>query len=384
MSRLKSQLYTQEQLVFRDHHLRYIESDDGTLFSGHHRTKILAQDLPEWYAYGRYYKRWGFMSTKGITDMLYIPHKFSNHYLKDDCLLIAYGGRIVEAAPSEDGSYYDQYTGFDERIWGNEIITILKGARKHSGYDITSFIQQLREKKDWLVNEYPDEFGPDRWSFDVDKCFSEEFDNGHPPQYFAITLDDYFSPGFCSSIKRYYGTLADVKAFIDALDYSKHKDTVDVFQEYLSGNMNALHYAAYAKHRLLEPVTFIKDTLLYTGQDAWNFENIWGFTYQMQMGSAYMKAILIKDGEQYIRCIQPTITALCYRTDSDQENIWNPVDCFWGHPGVLSIKESDKPSVRSSLYLPESRYDDVKTAVAELGAKKASLNVVCQDIFGDG
>ena len=218
----------------------------------------------------------------------------------------------------------------------------------------------------------------------MDKCFSEEFDNGHPPQYFAITLDDYFSPGFCSSIKRYYGTLADVKAFIDALDYSKHKDTVDVFQEYLSGNMNALHYAAYAKHRLLEPVTFIKDTLLYTGQDAWNFENIWGFTYQMQMGSAYMKAILIKDGEQYIRCIQPTITALCYRTDSDQENIWNPVDCFWGHPGVLSIKESDKPSVRSSLYLPESRYDDVKTAVAELGAKKASLNVVCQDIFGDG
>lgn len=77
-------LYTIGIRVFKDHHPRYIESNVGTLFSGHHRTKILAQDLPEWYIYGRYYKYWGYMSTKGISDLLYVPNKFVNHFLKDD------------------------------------------------------------------------------------------------------------------------------------------------------------------------------------------------------------------------------------------------------------------------------------------------------------
>jgi hypothetical protein len=152
--------------------MRYIESADGTLFSGRYKTKILPQDLPDWYIYGRYYKCWGYLSTKGITDLLYIPNKFSNHFLKDDCLYVAYGGKIKAEAP-KDNSYYEQYSGFDERVWGNEIISILKGAQRYSAYDISGFIQQLKDKKDWLVREYPYEFGPDKWNFDVEKCFAE-------------------------------------------------------------------------------------------------------------------------------------------------------------------------------------------------------------------
>ena len=174
--RFKNHLYTMEILVFKDHHLCYIESENGTLFSGHHKTKILAQDLPDWYVYGRYYKCWGYLSTKGITDLLYIPNRFSNHFLKDDCLYIAYGGKIKEVEPSRDGSSYPQYSGFDERIWGNEIISVLKGAQLHSNYDISGFIQQLKEKKDWLIKEYPNEFGPDKWDFDIDRQFSDALD----------------------------------------------------------------------------------------------------------------------------------------------------------------------------------------------------------------
>jgi|GEM_PF-6104924 len=60
MSRFINNLYTKEIIVFKNHQHSYLESGDGTLFSGQRKTKILAQGLPGWYVYGRYYKRWGY------------------------------------------------------------------------------------------------------------------------------------------------------------------------------------------------------------------------------------------------------------------------------------------------------------------------------------
>ena len=173
-NRFKNTLYTVEDLKYLNGRWQYVRNEDGTLFSGPYRTKIKPEDLPEWYVYGRYYKRFGYMSTKGITDLLYIPNRFSNHYLKDDCLLISYGGKIWEAEIPEGGTISERYKGWDEWVWGSEIVSLLKGARKHSGYDIELFIQKLKWKKEWLQKEYPDEFGPDRWNIDVDRMFSDE------------------------------------------------------------------------------------------------------------------------------------------------------------------------------------------------------------------
>ena len=98
MTRFKNNLYTIERRVWKNHELCLIQNEDFTLFSGHHKTKIVEEDLPEWYVFGRYYKMWGFLSTKGITDLRYIPNMWVNHFLKDDCLLISYGGKIEEKA----------------------------------------------------------------------------------------------------------------------------------------------------------------------------------------------------------------------------------------------------------------------------------------------
>lgn len=57
MSRFKSNLYTVERRVWRNHKLCWIQNDDFTLFSGHHKTKIKEEDLPEWYVFGRYCSR---------------------------------------------------------------------------------------------------------------------------------------------------------------------------------------------------------------------------------------------------------------------------------------------------------------------------------------
>lgn len=173
-TRFKNTLYTLGDYKHIDGHICYVTNEDGTLFSGHYRTKIKPEDLPEWYLYGRYYKRFGYMSTKGITDMLYIPSRFSNHYLKDDCLLIAYGGSITEVTDLEL-SVYERYQGWNERVWGNEIITILRGARKYSGFDIESFVEKLKQKKEYMIAEFPDPYDAEHWNrIDVDGLFSEE------------------------------------------------------------------------------------------------------------------------------------------------------------------------------------------------------------------
>lgn len=171
--RIKQRFYMIQRIGRKDGHLCYIENEDSTLFSGNHKTKIRPEDLPEWYIFGRYYKCFGYMSAKGITDMVYLPSRFSNHFLKDDCLLVAYGGKIEEKNDGNTYSRLDRYTGFDERVWGGEIISVLKGARKYSGYDIAPFIEQIQEKKEWLLVTFPDEFSSRHFNFDVKRLFEE-------------------------------------------------------------------------------------------------------------------------------------------------------------------------------------------------------------------
>ncbi len=164
MNRFKSNFYSIEKVVFRHGHHQYIQDEQGYLYSqAIHPTKIKPEDLPPWYIYGRYYKRFGYLSAKGVKDMVYRPSRFSNHYLKDDCLMVSYHGPIT---PHEsEGVLLDHYTGWDERIWGGDMLAFIKGARDYSDYDITSLVEQLQQKADWMPTAFPEEFGD--FTFDV-------------------------------------------------------------------------------------------------------------------------------------------------------------------------------------------------------------------------
>ena len=80
--------------------------------------------------------------------MRYIPNLWINHFLKDDCLLISYSGKIEE---HPDSIGFEKYSGVDERVWGNEILDVLKGARMFSEYDIAPIMEQIREKQHILI-----------------------------------------------------------------------------------------------------------------------------------------------------------------------------------------------------------------------------------------
>lgn len=176
--RFKRTLYMLTRFKLIDGHICTIANADGTLFSGRYKTKMHPTDLPEWYLYGRYYKRWGYMSTKGIVDMVYRPNLHVNHFLKDDFLYISYKEKIEPVTEEDEKNdrmlRFEEYKGYDEVVFGSEIIDILKGARLYSGFDITPIIEQIKEKEKWLRNKYPDEFSEERWKYDVDAKFAED------------------------------------------------------------------------------------------------------------------------------------------------------------------------------------------------------------------
>ena len=158
MKRIRSNLYT------------CTANKNGYLYAkDKYPTKIKPSDLPEWFVYGRYYKFNGYMCSKGVVDLKYVPSKNTNHFLKDDYLMVSYSEKITPIPNSE--AAYEKYCGYDERIYGASILPFLKAARKYSGYDISGIIKQLEEKTVWLSKEYPSEFGD--FKFDAAEYFAE-------------------------------------------------------------------------------------------------------------------------------------------------------------------------------------------------------------------
>ena len=155
MARKLANLYSESKTNSRTGHRQWIYGKDGTLFSGGiYPTKITAEDLPEWYVYGRYYKHWGYLSALGVKHLVYHPCKYSNHMFKDDCLYISYDKPIV---PNTDwDKSFDRYTGFDEYIYGSALVHFLKAAEKYSGYDITEIKTQIEEKRLFFKSTYPE------------------------------------------------------------------------------------------------------------------------------------------------------------------------------------------------------------------------------------
>ena len=58
--RIRSNLYMESKIVFVKHELTVKSDPNGYLYAcGRYPTKILPEDLPEWFVYGYMYKRHG-------------------------------------------------------------------------------------------------------------------------------------------------------------------------------------------------------------------------------------------------------------------------------------------------------------------------------------
>ena len=95
MKKINSKWYSIEKIKYEKHQYHYIKDPNGYLYvDSQYNTKITADDLPDWFVYGRFYKRFGYLSAKGVVDLYYIPNMWNNHMFKDDELVISYEEKI--------------------------------------------------------------------------------------------------------------------------------------------------------------------------------------------------------------------------------------------------------------------------------------------------
>ena len=145
--------------------IKYIRSKDGGgyvsitngeyLFSdGIYFSKITKDDLPPSFVEGIYWHRKGYMNAAGVVDLVYKPNKFTNHMFKDDFLYISYKDKIVKR-PDDS---FERYEGYDTYVCGYNIIEMLKAIEKYSNYDINKIKEQIEDKKQWLKDNYPEDY----------------------------------------------------------------------------------------------------------------------------------------------------------------------------------------------------------------------------------
>ena len=206
--------------------------------------------------------------------------------------------------------------------------------------------------------------------------------------FYGIRLNNYFSPSFCSNHKMYFGTMDDIKTFIEIMGSSEQSGMIrNIFERYLSGDTDATHEVAYIQQKLIENVELIAEGEVKLDHAAWEFLNVWYYPQFMEIDSAVVKTALIKYEQQYFRVIKVSVRGL--RTCADINRLkeeWIALsDGFWGHPGVLSsTKDGEAYMVYSNLYMKEKEYATKEEALAKFHADEVCLDCLCEDIFGNG
>lgn len=158
--KIKAPFYTIEEAsvrsCFQDTRL-----PNGWLYAkGKNRTKITAEDLPEHYIPMTVYKVQGYISVKGIKDIVYYPNYHINHMHKDDILYISYDKSIR----SEKNRFYSteilEYHDYNALLWGANIIDFIEAVRKYNSYDIEPIAAEVIKKEKFFIEKYPEECMP--------------------------------------------------------------------------------------------------------------------------------------------------------------------------------------------------------------------------------
>lgn len=350
--RVKGHLYFLHDFKRIDGAFRYVGSKDGTLLSvTFGRTKLYASELPEWFVYGRYYKRFGYLSVKGIKALKYVPNMHTNHFLKDDRLMISYGKQQIEL---DDDEKYDTW------VWGTEILDVLKGAQIYSNYDIAPIICQIKDKMAWLRKTYPDEFCDEKWRFDLDEWMQKPFKNGLPPRYYAVTLKTRVD---ADAIETLYGSEDMLKRLIESLPY-EYRNLKDAF--------------SLGDEDYIREVQFIKESFGYIDGFEFQYIDSMGETYDLSFHSALLTQTILRDKGRFLLCSTADVYLLRYR--KAESNEWVQVQSVDNNQIVASLC-GDKRELKTLANILVKSYSTADEAVSAMGECKPSLDTVLKYIF---
>ena len=136
--KLNSKFYSEYKIKYNRKNKLFeeIKLDNHYLYAdGIYPTKITAEDLTDDFVYGRFYRKWGYLSTSGVKDLYYEECRSIPESMKDDVLYISYGGNLnVDAIEKFDFVNYNE----DFSVWG---------------YVIKDFISKILNSKEYIDTE---------------------------------------------------------------------------------------------------------------------------------------------------------------------------------------------------------------------------------------
>lgn len=229
--------------------------------------------------------------------------------------------------------------------------------------------------------------------------------------YYRLELDDYSAASFTSFNKYYFGTMEDIREFINALEADErtrknHADLIAIFHRYEQGETDLQHNVAYRKVPFLVPAKVLyKMPAIYLDHQ-WEHTNLWGFPYYMRCRKAEAEHIWLQCEKQHYRCVKVRFTDLQFGTIVGE---WDTVeDRFWGYPKILAcempftwnrlaeiekeLSPKDLPALLEKWgYQSEEDPNQLIPRTIALADKKAfekqpdpEFSHFCDDIFGDG
>lgn len=205
-------------------------------------------------------------------------------------------------------------------------------------------------------------------------------------QYYRLELDDCSAVSFCSFGKYYFGTLEDIRAFIDRLDQERpdfQRELVSAFRAYEEGQTDVTHHAAFQEVPLLTPARLIHKETLVLEDYAWDHLNTWQCIYKMRCDRVETEHLWLVCGDHGFRAMKANFKSLQYEGVLGE---WITIgDMLWGFPCVL---QRDSEHFRNVIAEPEKGFKN--TAELEQDWEKFKKNpdpqfaAFCDDIFGDG
>lgn len=127
------------------------------------KTKLLEEDLPEWYYHNFSYRDW-YYCLKGVVDIAYKGSRFDNHISKDSYIYLSYTDKILKNDDYEPiKEYEDKYI----HTWRCNVIDFTYALQKYSSHlDLTklkscinlTYDQYNRNESNWLNTIKPRPF----------------------------------------------------------------------------------------------------------------------------------------------------------------------------------------------------------------------------------
>lgn len=234
-------------------------------------------------------------------------------------------------------------------------------------------------------NEMPEDPG---FKTEWDKL-SDEFQDiiTDDPQYYRLDLDDYSAVSFCSFGKYYFGTLEEIRSFIDAVDKEckdSHRELVSAFRDYDAGQTAVTHHVAFQEVPLLTPVRLLHKEKLVLENYAWEHLNTWQCIYKMRCEKVETEHLWVEYDGIGFRAMKANFTNLQHEGALGG---WSPISgkMLWGFPCIL---QGDAGHFRNVLAEPEKGFKTIEELDQDWEAFRVDpdpqFDGFCEDIYGDG